>query len=145
MEKGEINFFSENEFELEGQSQYRDWIYRVIASEGKYCGDLNFIFCDDAYLHQINLQYLDHDTFTDIISFDNSVGNFLHGDIYISTERVVENAEEFNAGFEEELKRVIIHGVLHFCGYKDKSERESQLMRRKEEEKIKMFHVEQSK
>lgn len=144
MEKGEINFFSENDFSLQNESAYRDWIDRVISSEDKKTGDINFIFCDDEYLHEINVKYLDHDTFTDIISFDNSLGSFLHGDIFISTERVAENANEFNSDFEDELKRVIIHGVLHFCGYKDKSERESEMMRRKEEEKIKLFHVEQS-
>lgn len=143
MEKGEINFFSENNFSLNEESIFRDWIDRVISSEEKVTGDINFIFCDDDYLHDINVKYLDHDTLTDIISFDNSIGNILHGDIFISTERVEENSREFNVKFNDELKRVIIHGVLHFCGYKDKSERESQMMRRKEEEKIKMFHVEQ--
>ncbi len=92
----------------------------------------------------INQQYLDHDTYTDIISFDNSVGAILNGDIFISTERVEENAKEYNEDFETELKRVMIHGILHYCGYKDKSESESLVMRQKEEEKIKLFHVEQS-
>ncbi|MCP9199301.1 rRNA maturation RNase YbeY [Gramella sp. GC03-9] len=143
MEKGEINFFSENSFELNQESAYKNWVGRVIESEGKYQGEINFIFCDDDYLYQINLEYLSHDTYTDIISFDNSIGNTLHGDIYISTERVAENASEFGTEFDEELKRVIIHGVLHFCGYKDKTEREQEEMRRKEEEKIELFHVEQ--
>ncbi len=144
MEKGEINFFSENDFVLKQENAYRDWVEKVITSEEKYIGDINFIFCDDEYLHEINLKYLDHDTYTDIISFDNSIGNTLHGDIFISTERVGENASEFNVDFNEELKRVVIHGVLHFCGFKDKTERDQELMRRKEEEKIKLFHVEQS-
>ncbi len=143
MEKGEINFFSENDFVLEQQDAFRRWVENVIESENKYVGDINFIFCDDDYLHDINVKYLDHDTFTDIISFDNGIGNTLHGDIFISTDRVQENAETFNVDFKEELKRVIIHGVLHFCGYKDKDERERELMRRKEEEKIELFHVEQ--
>ena len=89
------------------------------------------------------MEYLDHDTFTDIISFDYSVGNILQGDIYISTPRVEENALEYNVSFEEELRRVIIHGVLHLAGYKDKTDEESSLMRKKEEEKLKLFHVEQ--
>lgn len=139
----QINFFSENDFVLPEQEHYINWIREVIDSENKITGEINYIFCDDDYLHKINLEYLDHDTFTDIISFDNTVGDTLHGDIYISTERVEENAELFQVDFTTELKRVMIHGVLHFCGYKDKSERESDLMRRKEEEKIKMFHVEQ--
>ena len=143
MEKGEINFFSENEFILTEEKVYRDWIEKVILSENKYIGDINYIFCDDDYLHDINIKYLSHDTYTDIISFDNTVGNTLHGDIFISTERIEENASEFQAEFSEELKRVMIHGILHFCGYKDKTERERDLMRRKEEEKIELFHVEQ--
>ena len=90
----------------------------------------------------LNEQYLNHDTLTDIISFDYSVGKELHGDIFISTERVLENAAEFKVTFEEELKRVMVHGVLHYCGYKDKSDEDEKLMRSKEDEKIKMFHVE---
>ncbi|TRO67377.1 rRNA maturation RNase YbeY [Christiangramia sabulilitoris] len=143
MEKGEINFFSENNFVLEEENDFRNWVEQVIESENKFIGDINFIFCDDDYLHDINLKYLNHDTYTDIISFDNSLGNTLHGDIYISTERVEENASNYNVNFIEELKRVIIHGVLHFCGYKDKTEREKETMRHMEEEKIKLFHVEQ--
>jgi rRNA maturation RNase YbeY len=88
---------------------------------------------------------LNHDTLTDIISFDYSVGNFLQGDIFISVERVKENAKDLNVSFDEELKRVMIHGILHYCGYKDKTPKDEDLMRSKEEEKISMFHVEQSK
>lgn len=138
-----INFYSENEFVLENEDAFRKWLMQVIDSEEKEVEEISYIFCDDEYLHKINLQYLDHDTYTDIISFDNSVGNILGGDIFISTERVQENSREYNASFEEELKRVMAHGVLHFCGYKDKSESESQVMRQKENEKIRMFHVEQ--
>ena len=143
MEKGEINFFSENEFILKDEKDYREWIERSILSEDKFIGDISFVFCNDEYLHKINLQYLSHDTYTDIISFDNTLGNILQGDIFISTERIRENAQNFNAEFSEELKRVLIHGVLHFCGYKDKTERQKELMRRKEEEKMLLFHVEQ--
>ena len=98
----------------------------------------------DDYLLDINQRFLTHDTYTDIISFDDSIGNLLNGDIYISTERVRENALEFNEDFETELKRVLVHGILHYCGYKDKSDEEAMLMREKESEKIKLFHVEQS-
>ncbi|GAA4310151.1 rRNA maturation RNase YbeY [Pontixanthobacter gangjinensis] len=143
MEKGEINFFSENDFVLEQESSFRKWIEAVIASEEKFVGDINYIFCDDEYLHKINVEYLSHDTYTDIISFDNTIGNTLHGDIFISTERVAENAAGFEVDFQEELKRVMIHGILHFCGFMDKTEREKVIMRRKEEEKIELFHVEQ--
>jgi len=143
LEKGEINFFSENDFVLENEQEYRQWIERAIESENKFIGDISFIFCNDEYLHKINLEYLSHDTYTDIISFDNTLGNTLQGDIFISTERVLENAENFQTQFTDELKRVLIHGILHFCGFKDKTEREKELMRRKEEEKIELFHVEQ--
>ena len=141
---GIINFYSENNFVLEGEEVYRKWIELVIFSEGKRLGEVSYIFCDDDYLLDINQRFLNHDTFTDIISFDDSLGNLLNGDIYISTERVSENAHEYNEDFETELKRVLIHGILHYCGYKDKSEEDSALMRKKESEKIKMFHVEQS-
>ncbi len=137
-----ISFNYENEFQLHNEDQISSWVSAVILSEKKKEGDINYIFCNDDYLLNINNQYLNHDTLTDIISFDYSVGNELHGDIFISTERVSDNAKDFDIPFEEELKRVLVHGVLHYCGYKDKSEIDEQLMRNKEDEKIKMFHVE---
>jgi rRNA maturation RNase YbeY len=137
-----INFNYENDFELNNEEQFSNWISSVIVSEDKKEGEINYIFCDDEYLLGLNEQYLNHDTLTDIISFDYSVGKELHGDIFISTERVLENAAEFKVTFEEELKRVMVHGVLHYCGYKDKSDEDEKLMRSKEDEKIKMFHVE---
>lgn len=143
MKESKINFYSENEFQLDLEKSYGSWIERVIESEGKKLEEISYIFCDDDYMLDINMKYLDHDTYTDIISFDYSVGNILQGDIYISTERVEENSREYNVSFEEELRRVIIHGVLHLCGYKDKTDEESALMRLKEEEKLKLFHVEQ--
>jgi len=138
-----IYFNYETTFELVNGSSYEKWISTIIQSEGKEEGEINYIFCDDDYLHKINVDYLDHDTLTDIISFDYSEGNFLQGDIFISVERVRENATDFNTNFEEELQRVMAHGVLHYCGYKDKSDEESLLMRKKEDEKISLFHVEQ--
>jgi len=137
-----ISYNYETEFKLSNEDVFSTWISTIIESESKKEGEINYIFCDDDYLLEINQQYLDHDTLTDIISFDYSVGNELHGDIFISIERVRENAEEFNVSFDEELKRVMAHGVLHYCGYKDKTESDEQLMRSKEDEKIKMFHVE---
>jgi rRNA maturation RNase YbeY len=137
-----ISFNYEIDFVLDNETQYEDWITRIIASEGFEDGEINYIFCDDEYLHKINIEYLNHDTLTDIISFDYSEGNFLHGDIFISIERVKENSSDFNVSFEEELKRVLSHGVLHYCGYKDKSPKDEALMRSKENEKITMFHVE---
>jgi len=138
-----INFFYENDFKLTNELEFTNWIVRVIQSENKELQEINYIFCNDYYLHNINVQYLNHDTLTDIITFDNCVGNKLQSDIFISTERVEDNAKDFNVSFDNELKRVVIHGVLHLCGYKDKTEDEASLMRNKEEEKINMFHVEQ--
>ena len=143
MEQQIINFYSETDFNLENQELYSAWIKNVIISEGKKVGELSYIFCDDDYLLKLNKEYLDHDTLTDIISFDYSVGKIVQGDIFISTERVKENSVHFNVSFADELRRVIIHGVLHLCGYKDKTPEESELMRSKEEEKMKLFHVEQ--
>ncbi len=143
MNANQINFFSETEFSLSEKSIFSEWLSRIILSENKEVGEINYIFCDDEYLHKLNVEYLNHDTLTDIISFDSTEGNLLSGDIFISVERVKENAENFDDSFEKELKRVIAHGILHFCGYKDKSESDAALMRQKEEEKIAMFHVEQ--
>jgi rRNA maturation RNase YbeY len=137
-----ISFNYETEFELGNEAALQNWISQVIVSEGKKEGDINYIFCDDAYLHKLNVEYLEHDTLTDVISFDYCVGKEIHGDIFISVERVADNAIDYNVSFANELKRVIVHGVLHYCGYKDKSPEEEAVMRRKEEEKILMFHVE---
>jgi probable rRNA maturation factor len=138
-----ISFNYELDFILEDESAFSDWISKVISSENKGEGEINYIFCDDEYLIGLNQQYLDHDTLTDIISFDYSEGNILHGDIFISIDRVRDNASDFNVSFDEELKRVMAHGVLHYCGYKDKKKADELVMRQKEEEKIKMFHVKQ--
>ena len=139
-----ISFNYETDFELGNELLFSNWINKIIESENKLEGEINYIFCDDDYLHKINLQYLNHDTLTDIISFDYSEGNFLQGDIFISIERVQDNATDFNISLLDELKRVMAHGILHYCGYKDKSAEEKKIMRQKEEEKMKMFHVEQS-
>ncbi|OOV28636.1 rRNA maturation RNase YbeY [Flavobacterium sp. LM5] len=138
-----IDFNYESDFVLENDTAIAEWISQVIVSENKTEGDINYIFCDDEYLHQINVEYLDHDTLTDVISFDYSLGNEIHGDIFISVERVQDNAVDYNVPFEDELRRVIIHGILHYCGYKDKSEADELLMRKKEDEKLALFHVEQ--
>ncbi|KAB8152109.1 rRNA maturation RNase YbeY [Kordia sp. TARA_039_SRF] len=139
-----ISFHYETQFELPNEAQIEAWIGKVIASENKREGDINYIFCDDNYLHKLNVEFLNHDTLTDIISFDNTVGNELHGDIFISVERVADNAKDFKVSFEEELRRVMVHGVLHYCGYKDKTEADQAEMTAKENEKLQMFHVEQS-
>jgi len=138
-----ISFNYETEFELQNESDFSKWLSEVILSENKKEGEINYIFCDDDYLLEINQQYLDHDTLTDIISFDYSVGNELNGDIFVSVDRVKENASDYNVSFQEEIQRVLVHGILHYCGYKDKTEADELVMRRKEEEKMKMFHMEQ--
>lgn len=137
-----ISFNYETDFEIDNEAAYEKWVSAIIISEDKNEGDINYIFCDDEYLLDINQKYLDHDTLTDIISFDYTVGNELNGDIFISIERVRENATDFKVEFESELRRVMAHGVLHYCGYKDKSEADEEIMRNKEEEKMRMFHVE---
>jgi probable rRNA maturation factor len=137
-----INFNYETDFTLDNEEAIAAWLTNVITSENKKEGEINYIFCDDEYLHKINLEYLNHDTLTDIISFDYTMGNEISGDIFVSIERVKDNAKDFNVAFDEELKRVLVHGVLHYCGYKDKGESEELLMRSKEDEKIALFHVE---
>lgn len=137
-----ITYNYESEFQLDNEDVFSQWIEQVVLSENKSLGEVNYIFCNDDYLHKINVEYLNHDTLTDIISFDYTEGDLIQGDIFISTERVADNASDFDFPFNEELKRVMIHGILHYCGYKDKSKDDEQLMRLKENEKIKMFHVE---
>ncbi len=138
-----INYNYESDFELPNETEVSRWLSKVILSESKSEGEINYIFCNDEYLLQINQQYLNHDTLTDVISFDYSLGNELSGDIFISIERVEDNAKDYKVPFAEELNRVMLHGILHYCGFKDKTEADEQFMRNKEEEKLKMFHVEQ--
>ena len=138
-----IDFNYEIDFKLDSASNYTDWVNRMLATESSFLGTLNYIFCDDAYLVEINLQYLNHNTLTDIITFDYSDESRVSGDIFISIERVRDNAKDFKVGFEEELKRVMSHGVLHLLGYNDKTDEDKHLMRNKENEMIKLFHVEQ--
>ena len=137
-----INFNYETDFTLGNEEAITAWLAIVITSEDKKEGEINYIFCDDEYLHKINLEYLNHDTLTDVISFDYTMGNELSGDIFVSVERVRDNATDFNVIFEDELKRVLVHGILHYCGYKDKGKADEQLMRSKEDEKLALFHVE---
>ena len=131
-----IEFYSETDFNIEDTKALSHWISEIILHENHELGDLTYVFCDDAYLHKLNVQFLDHDTLTDIISFDNSLGKQIHGEIYISVERVKENAGTYQVAFLEELHRVIIHGVLHFCGYKDKTKKQQETMSCKENEAL---------
>ena len=133
-------FFNETDFTLPyKKNTLKRWVKAIATSENRKVGAINYIFCDDDYLHRINVQYLAHDTLTDIITFDYCQGDTLHSDIYISIERVRENATDYGVPFEQELLRVLSHGILHLCGYKDKTPADSTQMRFKEEEKIKLF------
>ncbi|MFI1744736.1 MULTISPECIES: rRNA maturation RNase YbeY [Thalassobellus] len=127
-----ISFNYETDFILEDESVISSWISNTISSESHKLEEINYVFCDDDYLHKLNVEFLSHDTLTDIISFDYSMGKLIQGDIFISVERVADNAKDFNVSFTDELKRVIIHGVLHYCGYKDKTDEEAKVMREKE-------------
>ncbi|MBT8245427.1 MAG: rRNA maturation RNase YbeY [Winogradskyella sp.] len=128
-----ISFNYEVDFKLNSEDQTATWISNLIEEENYKEGEINYIFCSDEYLHKINVEFLNHDTFTDIISFDYSGGKELHGDIYISVDRVRDNAKDYEVDFLDELLRVMAHGVLHYCGYKDKSDRDATIMRSKED------------
>ncbi|HUH45544.1 MAG TPA: rRNA maturation RNase YbeY [Arenibacter sp.] len=137
-----IDFHYLTEFSIEEEIQYVNWINRIITSEDSLVGQLDFIFCSDTYLLKINQDYLEHDTYTDIITFPYGEGKLISGDIFISIERVAENAKTYEVDFCTELQRVMAHGLLHMLGYSDKNDEETQMMRAKENEKIKLFHVE---
>jgi probable rRNA maturation factor len=130
-----IRFFSEEtDFKLPHPRKTSTWIKSALTKEKKTLGDLNFIFCTDEYLLQINVEYLDHHTYTDIITFDSSeTPGTIEGDIFISIERIRENADKFSRPFDEELHRVIIHGVLHLIGYGDKTKTAKAKMTKKED------------
>jgi probable rRNA maturation factor len=130
-----INFFEEDiSFKLKDKAGVKKWIRSALEAEGYKLGELNYIFCSDQYLLQINQQYLNHDTYTDIITFDNSdKENVVTGDIFISIERIRENSSKFNSGVLDELLRVIIHGALHLMGYQDKKSEAKKIMTGKED------------
>lgn len=128
-----ISFNYELDYKIKDEDAKRKWISELISEEKCREGEINYIFCSDDYLYKINVEFLNHDTLTDIISFDYSVGKELHGDIYISVDRVQDNAKDFNVSFDDELARVMVHGVLHFSGYNDKTDKEQLLMTSKED------------
>ena len=136
-----IDFNYETNFRLKSEISIARWIEEVITKEGYELGDVNYIFCDDSYLLDLNITYLNHDTLTDIISFDTTSGLCVNGDIFISIERVADNANFYNVTFEEELHRVLIHGILHYLGYKDKLESEQLEMTRKENESLRLLRL----
>lgn len=127
-----ISFSAETSFELSNPQLTGAWLGSIISQEGYSEGEVSVVFCDDKYLFKLNVEFLNHDTLTDVIGFNYSLSNEIHGEIYISIDRVEDNAEEFSQSFETELLRVMAHGVLHFCGYNDKTDLESSLMRLKE-------------
>ena len=128
-----IVFHSESiEFSLDNEDRIRQWINQVIQNANCTLIQLSYIFCSDEYLHQINVEYLQHDTYTDIITFPYQEAPQIEGDLFISIDRVRENAQTFKASFLEELQRVMIHGVLHLCGQGDKTDEEQKVMRQKE-------------
>jgi len=128
-----IEYTVVGKFSLEDKEKITNWVTFVLDQEERELGEINYIFCDDDYLHEINVKTLKHNTLTDIISFDYTVGDVVSGDIYISYERVRENAEKFALDFKDELHRVMIHGILHYCGYQDKGEKDKLIMRSKED------------
>jgi len=136
-----INFYNETDFNLQNQESIREWVSKIIVSESHEEGEIDYIFCNDSYLHNLNLSFLNHDTLTDIITFDNSLGKQVFAEIYISIERVKENAETYKVEFETELHRVIIHGLLHCCGYKDKTEAEQKIMTKKENASLELIDI----
>lgn len=129
-----IIFNYETDFKLSNEKTTSNWVQNCIEKEGFELGEINYVFCDDEYLYKLNVEFLQHDTLTDIISFDYTMGKLVGGDIFISVERVQDNASDFKVSFENEVHRVIIHGILHYMGYKDKTEEEKQTMRNKENE-----------
>jgi probable rRNA maturation factor len=136
-----VNFFQEEiRFKLPHPRITSRWIRNVAESEKSNLTFINFIFCSDRYLKKINLEYLAHDTFTDIITFDYSDSTGIQGDVFISVERVKENSQQFDTSFDEELHRVMVHGVLHLLGYSDKTKASKSLMRKKEDAYLSLRH-----
>jgi probable rRNA maturation factor len=136
-----IVFQSEEEFDfsVSKESHIKDWIKRIAQKEGKICGDLFYFFCGDEHLLNINKEFLSHDYYTDIITFDYSEKKTISGEIFISIDRVRENSGKFKQSFEKELLRIMIHGVLHLCGYGDKKAADKKKMRMKEDEALELF------
>lgn len=136
-----IEFHNETDFNLDDENRVLNWIQNIAKDKGFEIDEINYIFCNDEYLHKLNVQFLNHDTLTDIISFDNSLGKTLSGDIFISVDRVTENAKEYGVDFDNELHRVIIHGLLHFMGFKDKTDEESKQMRIEENNALELISI----
>ena len=128
-----IDFNYLDKFQLTNEQEVRAWLEFVLDQEDRELGEVSYIFCDDEYLYDLNVKHLKHNTLTDIISFDYSLGKVVSGDIYISVDRVEENARDRGIEFEDELHRIMVHGMLHYMGYKDKAESQRKTMRKKED------------
>ncbi|WP_425235137.1 rRNA maturation RNase YbeY [Ulvibacterium sp.] len=137
-----IEFYFETELDLQEKGRYAEWVVQIGKSERREIGELSFVFCDDTYLLELNRKFLNHDTFTDVITFDYSNDDVVLGEVFISIDRLKENSYKYHVTFLDELRRVMAHGVLHLLGYNDKSDEDSKQMKAKEEEKMKLFHVE---
>jgi probable rRNA maturation factor len=129
------------DFQLVREESISSWIESMVEKEGKKLGALSYIFCSDDYLHKLNVEYLNHDTLTDVITFPYN-SNPVEGDIFISIDRVRDNAQDLNIAFEQELHRVMIHGVLHLCGYMDETDEEETIIRQKEDECLRVMSYE---
>jgi rRNA maturation RNase YbeY len=136
-----ILFFEEDiEFSLKEKNKTKKWLKEIANLEGQKVGELNYIFCSDEYLYEINVEYLDHKTYTDIITFDNSEKEkIIEGDIFVSIERIRDNALKENVTFEKELTRVMSHGILHLMGYKDKKKEDIKKIREMENQAIALY------
>lgn len=134
-----ISFSFQKKFNLHSRTKLKEWIKKTAEQRGKKIGNISYIFCSDDELLQINNQYLKHDYYTDVITFDYSEGVILNGDIFISIDRVKDNAEQVGVTFEEELYRVMIHGVLHLSGVNDKTEQQAKQMQKAEEDSLKLL------
>ena len=141
MEENKVIYNIEDiDFQLVNQDSLSAWIEKTINTEGAILGAVGYIFCSDDYLHQMNVEYLNHDTLTDVITFPYN-DNPIEGDIFISIDRVKDNAQDLNIAFNDELHRVMIHGVLHLCGYSDETDEQEAEMRQKEDEYLKTLIV----
>ena len=132
-----FDYIKDSSFKL--TVEHKIWLQKVIRREARIPGDISYIFCGDDYMIEQNIAFLNHDTYTDIITFDENVGKVVSGSVLISLDRVGENAEKFGKSFENELLRVVVHGALHLCGYKDKTEEEAKVMRKKEDESLSLL------
>lgn len=142
MSNNSISFFNEDtNFELTNTPLIKNWLQSIAKEQNKIISNINYIFCSDEYLLNINKKHLNHDYYTDIITFDLSEGDDIESDIFISIERVKENALKLNASFQKELNRVIVHGLLHLVGFNDKTEQEKVIMRKKEDSCLSLLKI----